>query len=162
MAPSEIIVINLPGPVVGKGRPKFARLANGGISARTPEKTRSYEACLKYAANAAMAGRSLMQSPVSVAVTISVSIPTGWPTWKRSAALEGGVRPTTKPDSDNCLKIALDAFNGIVYRDDTQVVSVSMEKIYAEKPGLVVTVTPLGALAAQVTKRPCLAALGRA
>src|SRR4051794_27568131 len=101
MASSEIITINLPGSVVGKGCPKFARLANGGISTRTPEKTRSYEACLKYAANAAMAGRSLIESPVSVADIISVSVPTRWPAWKQLAALEGGVRPTTKPDADN-------------------------------------------------------------
>lgn len=38
-----------------------------------------------------------------------------------------------KPDIDNIAKVILDALNGIAYRDDTQVVSLSCQKQYAEE-----------------------------
>jgi Holliday junction resolvase RusA-like endonuclease len=39
-------------------------------------------------------------------------------------------RPCKKPDIDNILKAYLDAMNGIVYEDDTQVVSLHSTKVY--------------------------------
>lgn len=42
--------------------------------------------------------------------------------------------PTKKPDIDNIAKSILDALNKLAYRDDTQVVTLHMEKHYAEDP----------------------------
>lgn len=42
--------------------------------------------------------------------------------------------PTKKPDIDNIAKSILDALNKLAYRDDTQVVTLHMEKHYAENP----------------------------
>jgi hypothetical protein len=39
-----------------------------------------------------------------------------------------------KPDSDNVVKVVADSLNGIAYRDDVQLVDVSMRKFYAERP----------------------------
>ena len=39
-----------------------------------------------------------------------------------------------KPDLDNIAKIVLDSLNGLAYKDDRQVVSLKIEKHYADKP----------------------------
>ena len=44
------------------------------------------------------------------------------------------ILPTKKPDSDNIIKIILDALNGVAYHDDRQVCRVYFEKMYAENP----------------------------
>ena len=40
--------------------------------------------------------------------------------------------PIKKPDSDNIIKIILDALNGVCYYDDAQICKVNFEKKYAE------------------------------
>ena len=45
--------------------------------------------------------------------------------------LNGRIRPTKKPDTDNIIKIICDALNGLAYKDDAQIVSNSTEKRYA-------------------------------
>ena len=56
---------------------------------------------------------------------------------KRVASLLGGlVRPSKRPDLDNLNKSVMDALNGIVYRDDCQVVTLNSKKVYAETPGV--------------------------
>lgn len=40
------------------------------------------------------------------------------------------IRPTKKPDIDNIAKIIMDALNGVAYKDDAQVVGLTVEKYY--------------------------------
>jgi Holliday junction resolvase RusA-like endonuclease len=52
-----------------------------------------------------------------------------------------------KPDRDNCDKAVLDALSGLLWLDDSQVCSGTIEKWIAagdEQPHVVVTVTELG------------------
>lgn len=53
---------------------------------------------------------------------------------KKQQMLEDLMFPTKKPDIDNIAKSILDALNKLAYRDDTQVVTLHMEKHYAEDP----------------------------
>ena len=53
---------------------------------------------------------------------------------KKQQMLEDLMFPTKKPDIDNIAKSILDALNKLAYRDDTQVVTLHMEKHYAENP----------------------------
>ena len=48
--------------------------------------------------------------------------------------------PTKKPDSDNIIKIILDALNGICYHDDSQVCKIYFEKKYSEIPKVEITI----------------------
>jgi Holliday junction resolvase RusA-like endonuclease len=50
------------------------------------------------------------------------------------------IRPIKKPDLDNVCKIIADALNGIVYKDDTQIVKIIAEKYYAETPCVEVSI----------------------
>ena len=134
------VTIELNGPPKGKGRARFVRKT--GI-AYTPEKTRNYEAVLRFAAVVAMRGKLPMEGPVAVLMTAYFPIPTSWGAKKRLAALERAILPTTKPDIDNIVKV-LDALNGVVFNDDKQVVSCSVSKLYCSRPRLRIIVSRYG------------------
>jgi endodeoxyribonuclease RusA len=70
----------------------------------------------------------------------------------QAAALAASIRPTSRPDTDNHVKAALDAINGIVVTDDCLVVELAAEKRYARLPQLRIVVTPLPATAARAKK----------
>lgn len=132
----------VPGEPVGKGRPRVGKVGN---HARlfTPKKTANYETLIAMAAQQAMQGRELIAGPVLVELRIKVAIAASWSKKKTAAALAGEVMPTKKPDADNVLKAICDGINGIVFKDDVQVVNVSMSKRFDSTPGVDVRVVPL-------------------
>ena len=67
-------------------------------------------------------------------------IPASWSKKKAEAAKKDAIRPTTKPDLDNILKM-MDALNGVAWKDDAQVVSVLIQKYYSEAAGMSVYIT---------------------
>lgn len=134
------VTITLEGIPVGKGRPRMSTW-HGKIRAYTPPATRSYEDSLKRAAAIEMKGRELFDGPVSVTLRAVYPIPKSWTKAKRAAAVTNAIKPTVKPDLDNVLK-TLDAFNGIVWHDDSQIVSGTINKVYGVQPLIAVTVTP--------------------
>lgn len=131
------IVIGLPGPPIGKGRPRF-----GQGRTYTDPKTKAYETELRYAAKVAMRGRQALTGPVQVQVLATMPIPSSWSLKQRDRANRSEILPTGKPDLDNILK-CLDAFNEIVWADDAQVVHVEMTKTYGLEPSLIVKVAPM-------------------
>lgn len=134
-----MITFNIPGSPVGKGRPRFAR-RGAFVQAYTPGKTVGYENLVKLYANEAMGGKPLLEGPVMVDMAIFCEPPASWSKKRRLAALAELLFPQVKPDLDNCLKLVLDALNGIVYTDDRQVCDAVIRKRYAEKPRVVVSV----------------------
>ena len=117
------------GNPIGKGRPKFARRGNF-VSAYTPTKTRDYESVIKEAAQKAMGSNELLETPVTVAIYITVPIPQSYSKKRSEACLSGSEKPIKKPDIDNIAKCFLDAMNEIVYKDDTQVLTLHITKVY--------------------------------
>ena len=117
------------GNPIGKGRPKFARRGNF-VSAYTPTKTRDYETVIKDAAQKAMGSNELLETPVTVAIYITVPIPQSYSKKRSEACLNGSEKPIKKPDIDNIAKCFLDAMNEIVYKDDTQVLTLHITKVY--------------------------------
>jgi Holliday junction resolvase RusA-like endonuclease len=63
-------------------------------------------------------------------IYIAVPIPASYSKKRSAACLDGSERPCKKPDIDNIVKAYLDSMNGIVYKDDTQVVSLHATKVY--------------------------------
>lgn len=131
------ITFHVLGAPVGKGRARITR--NGAF---TPAKTRKYEAHVRMAAQQAMnlRGALPLEGPLRMILRADLPIPTSWSKKKRQAAVIGEISPCTRPDVDNYIKAALDACNGIVFADDSQVVRVEAEKAYSLQPKLVVTV----------------------
>ena len=132
----------VPGEAVGKGRPRVSTIG-GHARMFTPQKTANYETLIAMAAQQAMAGRELIGGPVLVEMKILVSVAASWSKKKTAEALAGDVMPTKKPDADNVLKAICDGINGIVFKDDVQVVNVSLSKRFSETPGVLVRVIPL-------------------
>ena len=117
------------GNPIGKGRPKFARRGSF-VSTYTPTKTRDYENVIKEVAKKAMGSNEILETPVTVAIYITVPIPASYSKKRTEACLKDIERPIKKPDIDNIAKCFLDAMNEIVYKDDTQVLTLHVTKVY--------------------------------
>jgi len=126
----------IPGPPVGKGRPRFST-AGGKPRSYTPAVTRDYESLIAARAAEAMAGREPLRTPLRVMIEATMSIPLSWSKAKRQAALDGDVYPS-RPDVDNIAKTVLDGMNGVVYEDDAQVMYLKVSKKYAEEGSVTV------------------------
>jgi Holliday junction resolvase RusA-like endonuclease len=129
-----MVAFNVPGQPVAKGRPRFAR-RGAHVMAYTPAKTASYENQVKVAATLAMCGTEPTSAPVALIVTLNLQIPASWSKKRRAEAVAGTICATKKPDADNVLKGIKDGCNGIIWRDDAQVVRILIKKQYAETPG---------------------------
>lgn len=146
-----MIRIVLAGAPRGKGRPRFTgnpiqRTTKDGKSWKQfafPDKqTLTYESELRWAARIEMSDRAPLLGPLCVVMVASVPIPKSLSKARRAAAIEGRLRPITKPDWDNFGKV-VDSLNKIVWDDDAQVVDGRVIKLYSEKPQMEIIVTEL-------------------
>lgn len=126
------IRFTVPGEPVGKGRPRVVR-SSGFSRTYTPEKTASYENLVKLEFQR-QGGRMLKDVPLKVRISAWYSIPRSASKRKKQAMSGGLIRPTKKPDADNVAKSVCDALNGLAYRDDSQVVTLIVEKWFGEEP----------------------------
>lgn len=134
---SSPVTITLLGKPQGKGRPRFVK-ASGRTY--TPERTRKYEDALREAAEKEVGTKPPIIGPVNVTVLAQFEPPKSWPLRRQQAALRREVMPTGKPDGDNLLKV-LDALNGVVWKDDAQVVTATIRKRYGPQALLLVQIT---------------------
>jgi len=81
----------------------------------------------------------LYDQPISMHMTFSLPIPKRLIKKKEPQPWRSTV-PVTKPDVDNLYKSVADIMSGQIYRDDSQVVSVLIKKIYDERPYVNITV----------------------
>lgn len=98
--------------------------------------TEAAEKVLAEAASLFMRGKLPTEQPVALLVHAFREIPRSWSGKDQEAALAGAIRPTSRPDGDNYLKLAQDALNGVVWRDDSQVVDARAIKLYSDRPAL--------------------------
>jgi Holliday junction resolvase RusA-like endonuclease len=138
---TDVVSFTVPGPAVGKQRPKIVKIASFSRMA-TPQKTVSYEGLVAHTAQQAMAGRPMFECAVGVKLIIGCTVPASWSAKKQAAAIGGLIMPTTKPDVDNVVKAIFDGLNGVLWRDDVLVVDTIVRKRYAATPGVRVEVWP--------------------
>ena len=133
------IVFDVPLEPRGKGRPRFSR--HGKFTkVYTDQQTLDYETAIQFYAGKAMGSQKPLETPVSVYLYIRVSIPQSYSKNRKTACLDGSERPAKKPDIDNVAKAFLDAMNGTVYLDDTQVVELNIKKVYSAVAGVDVAI----------------------
>lgn len=139
--PDEVqpVTFTLAGDPQGKGRARAARVG-AFVRMYTPAKTRSYEGMIRTAAMDAMGFRPPIDVPVELTLRAVFAVPASWSKKKRAAAILGGIKPAKKPDLDNIAKAWSDAMNGVVYRDDAQIVRVALDKRFGLSPMVLVTV----------------------
>ena len=138
---SRKIEFFVPGAPVGKGRPRAAR-RGASVVMFTPEKTAGYEALVAAEASNAMRAEAgpLFTGPLEAVLEMRIPIPVSWSKAHKAAALAGTELPTSKPDIDNVVKAILDACNGVVFRDDAQVVMLVATKAFSDEPGVRVVI----------------------
>lgn len=139
--------IFVPGEPQGKGRARVEiRKIKGKLVPHhyTPDKTARYEEVIASHAKCEMVRirkpKPIMK-PVELHILVLMPVQSSWPAWKKRLALQGFVAPTVKPDEDNVKKAVYDAFNGVVWIDDTQVVKSQVDKVYSDRVGLAINVS---------------------
>ena len=132
---SNVLAFEIPGQPIGQGRPKFSTI-NGHARAYDPEKSRNYKAYIRMLATQAMkdSGFTIIEGPCSIEIFAFFEVPKSKSKKFREAALNGLERPTKKPDLSNIIKGIEDALNGLVYKDDSSIVSLKIQKYYSEFP----------------------------
>lgn len=111
----------------------------------TPADSANYRECVRHAAAAAMHGRELITTPCELFLQIvRQSKTTGFRKGEREWLDVGGLMlHDKKPDIDNLIKQVADACNGVVWRDDSQVVIASAIKLHGREPLINVWVSPV-------------------
>ena len=133
------IHFQVEGDPKGKGRPRFSRVGNF-TKVYTDKQTLTYEAMIATFAKQAMGGTELLKTPVSVFLYVRLPVPQSYSKKRRDACLNGLEKPCKKPDIDNIAKTYLDAMNGIIFVDDTQVIDLHVKKLYSVVAGVDVMV----------------------
>lgn len=132
----------IEGSPVAKGRPRFSN-RGGFAKAYTPAKTRNAEAEVIVRCINAMkiAGNDRpTENPLKISIFFDMPIPKSFSKKKVEACLRCEIFPTTRPDLDNMAKTYLDAMNGIVYKDDSQIIELNVKKKYSTVPATTVYV----------------------
>ena len=123
-----IYEFEVPGKVIGKGRPRLNSYT--GV-VYTPTRTKDYESLveqyflLKYPRFKAFEGR------IKVSIIAYFSIPKTTKKADINEMLENNISPTKKPDIDNIVKAILDSMNKFAFKDDNQITKLEVEKKYA-------------------------------
>lgn len=132
-----IYEFEIPGKIIGKGRP---RLNSYTGAVYTPTRTKDYENLvmqyfmIKYPKFKQLEGR------VSVEIVANFEVPKSTKKQDKILMLENKINPIKKPDIDNIVKIILDAMNEIVFKDDTQITKLNVEKKYSETESVFVKI----------------------
>lgn len=133
-----MIHLVIDGQPIPKGRPRMTRTGH----VYTPQRTRDYEIKIRDIAISAMGTEEPLGGALVMFVNAYLRIPSSWPAGRKYDAIHYIEQPCSRPDLDNFIKTALDACNGIVYVDDSQVIGIEAHKFYSEEPRLEIVVGP--------------------
>lgn len=146
--------IYIPGEPVAQGRARSRlvmskKTGKAFITHYDPTKSRSHKSTIIDMAME-VAPEVPTTRPLNFCLKIYRSIPSSKGPAFVLAAENGLIRPTSRPDLSNYLKGAEDALLGIIYRDDSQIVSYDGSgQWYSRTPGTLVTITELPCYASQ-------------
>lgn len=139
------VVFTVLGEPSGKGRPRFSGYTGANGRAYTPKKTVMYENLVKLEYEK-QCGE--FRFPDGAMLDMRIMAYYGIANSKSKKMKEkmraGIVRPTKKPDMDNCLKVIADSLNNIAYRDDTQIVDCQVRKFFSDEPRVVIKISQIG------------------
>ena len=139
------ISFTVPGEAKPQGRPR-TRVIGGHAAIYDDPKSRSYKGLIQLHAIEEMKAQGiewpLAPSPLgfTVALVVKRRIPKSFSKKKAKLALDGDIRPQVKPDLDNVAKAFLDALTGVIWHDDTEVVDLSISRIYAESDSVLAVI----------------------
>jgi len=127
------IEFTVPGRPVPMARPRVT--AHGTY---TPAKCREYKQYVAMMARQAMRHHEPMTGAVHLILQFTFQTPKSWTKVKKACA--DIVGHTSRPDWDNLAKSVTDAMIGIVYKDDSQIETATVDKRYGESDGVRIVV----------------------
>ncbi len=86
------------------------------------------------------APKELLQGPIEMHLTFYMPIPVAKKGIERQAMIKNILKHHIRPDIDNLAYIVTNAMKGIVYKDDSQICILRLEKLYGEQPKTVIKV----------------------
>ena len=140
-----MIKFTYKGEAVGKGRPRYTKRGNY-VHTYTPKKTKDFEDAIRFEFIASTCDAMPVydkEKTLKAEILIGTAIPKSLPKYKQALARCRMIAPTKKPDIDNILKSIFDALNGYAFADDSQIVKVVAEKVYADEPFVEVAIDEL-------------------
>lgn len=152
-APVKILVFGQPRPYIA--RPStFVRKRPGrngqkvgsiGVNMVKDPEDELYQDRIEAAAGRAMNGRPMFEGPVRLDVRAFVPLLKRTSKADREAIALGLKYPVARPDMTNIIKLAEDALNGVVFKDDNLVARGSDRtgRYYSRWPRIEIEVTPI-------------------
>lgn len=133
-----MVKFTIPGDPIPQGRPRAGK-NRGKIVMYDPRESKEYKRYVSLIARQ-HAPKVLLEGALSMRMKIYRNIPKSTTKKDRALISEGIKRPITKPDNTNYAKGIEDALNGIIYKDDSQIVDLQIQKYYSDDPRVEVRV----------------------
>lgn len=137
----HIIQFEIPGQPVAQGRPR-ASTRGGHVRMYDPPKSKQYKQLVRSAA-IPYAPKEPLEGPLEVRMIFYRQNLKSFTKKQTQEAADGICRPTTKPDTSNYIKGIEDALNGLMWKDDSQIVTLVAEKYYSDDPRVFVEIVEL-------------------
>ena len=132
----------IPGEPIPQSRPRAGKNRRGKTIMYDAKPSKDYK---KYVALIAgqYALKNLLEGALDVHIKIYRLIPKSTTKKDRALFLAGIKRPIVKADTSNYIKGIEDALNGIIYKDDSQIVDLQASKFYSDNPRAEIRITEL-------------------
>jgi Holliday junction resolvase RusA-like endonuclease len=123
------LCLMIPGKPIAKKRPRFARRGNFVTTYNDQQTEEGKFICL-------MQTQTKQHKPIPAGTAIYLNLYFLLPIPKGTSQkkIDSGLAHTKRPDLDNLIKFVKDCANGILWHDDSQVVSVEAHKYYGTEP----------------------------
>ena len=125
---------------IAQARPRATVNKIGKIKVYDPLDPAVYKRRLAMTALKYMLGRKPLEGPLSVAMRFYRPVQKSVSKKVRNDRINGKERPIVKPDLSNYVKSTEDGLNGIVWKDDSQIVHEEVDKLYSDNPRIEIEV----------------------
>jgi len=135
----------IPIQAVPKARPRTFKTSGGISHTYTPKKTKDFEDFVRTWLQLKYKGNPI-EGPINLKIKFSLKVPKSYTKKKRLECLSGGSNHFIKPDLDNLEKSVMDAAEGILYHNDSQICSKISSKRWSEEPLILLEIEPVKSL----------------
>lgn len=121
--------ITIFGEPIPQGRPRFTKSGH----AYDPQRSQNYKQLVRFWVTQHLKkipGFKPYENALCVDLTFYLGIPSSWAKQKKLQAIQGQIRPISRPDTDNLVKSVTDAINGLLWVDDAIITDLTARKRY--------------------------------